>query len=113
MPYVQRDGDGQISAIMREPQPGAHPEFLPGSHPEVLAFLSISPNDENVRLALMDSDAELARVTEDLIHLLVEKNLILFTELPNAVQEKLMAREQLRAQLRPGASSILSEDESI
>lgn len=63
--------------------------------------------------ALQDSDADLARVTEDLISLLVQKGIILFTELPEAVQVKLLDRERLREQLGKVNISILSEDDTI
>lgn len=63
--------------------------------------------------ALQTSDADLARVTEDLISLLVSKGLILFTELPEAVQTKLLKREQIRGQLGQHSVSILSDDDVI
>lgn len=63
--------------------------------------------------ALADSDAELARVTEDLISLLVKKGTILFTDLPEAVQTKLLEREKLRHALDDTSISFLSEDETL
>lgn len=63
--------------------------------------------------SLQDSDNELARVTEDLISVLVQKNVILFTDLPEAVQTKLLGREKLRARLGQVNVSILSDDETI
>jgi len=70
-------------------------------------------SEEGVRLALQESDAEVARITEDLVHLLVKKNVILFTELPEVVQEKLISREKLRSKLQTSISPIISEDETI
>ena len=63
--------------------------------------------------ALKDSDSEIARVTEDLIHLLVQKNVILFTELPEEVQAKLLSRKQLRHRLDQDSISPISEDETL
>tara|TARA_R110002072_G_scaffold100183_2_gene220559 strand:+ start:43031 stop:43255 length:225 start_codon:yes stop_codon:yes gene_type:complete len=63
--------------------------------------------------ALADSDAALARVTEDLIGLLVKKGTILFTDLPDAVQVKLLEREELRHKLDDTNVSFLSEDETL
>lgn len=48
---------------------------------------------------LSESDADLARVTEDLVNLLVQKGVILFTDLPPAAQAKLLARQQTRVNL--------------
>jgi hypothetical protein len=63
--------------------------------------------------SLKSTDLELARVTEDLISLLVKKNTILFTELPEVVQEKLLAREQLRDRLNGELVSLISEGETL
>ena len=63
--------------------------------------------------ALEQSDAELARITEDLISVLVQKGTILFTDLPEAVQAKLLSREALRDKLNGGVVSFLSDDETL
>ena len=63
--------------------------------------------------ALAQSDAELARVTEDLISVLVKKGTILFTDLPEAVQAKLLDREALRSKLELNKVSFLSDDETL
>ena len=63
--------------------------------------------------ALAQSDAELARVTEDLISVLVQKGTILFTDLPEAVQAKLLNREALRNKLNSSKVSFLSDDETL
>lgn len=63
--------------------------------------------------ALAQSDAELARVTEDLISVLVQKGTILFTDLPEAVQAKLLDREALRDKLDGSKVSFLSDDETL
>lgn len=62
---------------------------------------------------LKSSDLDIARITEDLIYLLVQKNVILFTELPEIVQEKLLSRETLRDKLSGVMLSPLSDDEGI
>lgn len=68
---------------------------------------------QNIIGALVESDADLARVTEDLIGVLVKKGTILFTDLPEIVQTKLLEREKLRHQLDDSNVSFLSEDETI
>lgn len=62
---------------------------------------------------LKASDGQMARVTEDLVSLLIEKNIILFTDLPNSVQQKLLHRESLREQLRDPVVSIVSESDTL
>ena len=46
--------------------------------------------------SLVDSDAGLARVTEDLIDILITRGLIQFTDFPPAAQAKLLQRRQTR-----------------
>ena len=46
--------------------------------------------------SLADSDAGLARVTEDLIDILITRGLIQFTDFPPAAQAKLLQRRQTR-----------------
>ena len=107
-----RKSDGNISALLKEPSDSVK-EYLPANHPDLIAFIDEDGSENDVRLALQDSDAEIARVTEDLVHLLVKKNVILFTELPEMVQEKLISREKLRSKLNAPLPSIISDDETI
>lgn len=46
---------------------------------------------------LADSDQGMVRVLEDLIETLIAKNLIRFTDLPEAAQAKLLERRSLRS----------------
>lgn len=48
---------------------------------------------------LSESDADMARIVEDLIDVLMNRGLIQFTDLPEAAQSKLLARRQSRAEL--------------
>lgn len=111
MPYAIRNSQGEITALLRDPAIGAE-ELLSSTDPEVEAFISDNA-DQSPQLALADSDKDIARVTEDLIHLLTAKNLILFTELPTAVQQKLLNRERLRSSLQGSIDNFLDEEESI
>lgn len=112
MPYIERDQDGNICALFRHAEPGRE-EFLSPSHPDILEFLSSAGDQALVQQALNESDAQLARVTEDLIHLLISKNVILFTELPDPVQSKLLAREKIRSTLQEQSGSFLVGDEDF
>lgn len=56
---------------------------------------------DDVHQSLADSDAGLARVTEDLIDILLARGLIQFTDFPPAAQAKLLQRQQTRALLNP------------
>lgn len=62
--------------------------------------------------ALADSDADLARITEDLIDVLITRGLIQFTDLPAAAQAKLLGRRQTRATLARRLD-LLDEDDGV
>lgn len=110
MPYISRDETGAITAIHSAEEGG---EYVSAYNQELLAFIEGGSGEQALKLALQDSDADIARITEDLVYLLVRKNLILFTDLPDAVQSKLLAREKIRSQLRQVGPSLLSEDETL
>lgn len=60
---------------------------------------------------LSETDASLARVTEDLINLLVERGVIRFTDLPQAAQDKLLARQLTRSHLANSLRLLSDEGE--
>ena len=53
--------------------------------------------EDDSQQSLADTDAGLARVTEDLIDILLTRGLIQFTDFPPAAQAKLLQRRQTRA----------------
>lgn len=69
------------------------------------------PHTAAVQREIVQSDLEMIRVYEDLVDLLIGKNLVLLTDLPPAAQDKLLRRKRLRAMLSPLADIIASEDE--
>ncbi len=116
MPYIQRDNDGKVISLKRESDQ-YHDEFLPPTHSEIVGFLATSikeSNESDSKETLSESDKDFTRATEDLINLLVEKNIILFTELPVEVQAKMAGREKLRSNLNnEKPNSFLDDGDSI
>lgn len=114
MPYIKRDSNNAILSIHRQ-SGDEHSEFLPPTSPEVIRFLSNdqSINDTTAKAALSESDTDFARATEDLIQLLISKNMILFTDLPPEVQAKMSGREKLRSNLTNTPCSFLDDSDSI
>tara|TARA_R100001039_G_C1763227_1_gene59033 strand:+ start:74 stop:403 length:330 start_codon:yes stop_codon:yes gene_type:complete len=87
-------------------------EFLGNDHPEVIRYLrGASPG------AMMDrlnrTDTEMARITEDLIDVLVSRNILNFTDFPVEAQKKLMARQKLRKSLSALSNLVTDEDDII
>ena len=113
MPYIQRDKQGKISGLFHEPPQNGESEYVSATHTELVDFLAQELDQNSSKLALAESDREIARITEDLIQLLIEKNLILFTELPTPVQNKLLAREKLRSALQGHTNNFLDESELL
>lgn len=59
---------------------------------------------------LAESDQALIRVVEDLIDTLIGKDLLRFTDLPEAAQAKLLERRNLRRSVN--ALNLLQDDDS-
>jgi hypothetical protein len=100
MPHVKRDGQGRITALNLEPGDGL--EAIPASSPELLDFMHKMGLEQST---LQQSDMRLVRVLEDLIDLLIDRDVIRFTDLPLPAQEKLMERRSMRQSL--GALDLL------
>ncbi len=62
--------------------------------------------------ALRQSDADFIRVLDDLVYLLLNKGMIMFTDLPTEARQKLMIRRRLRDRARD-LSGLVSEAEEI
>jgi hypothetical protein len=95
MAFVKRDSDGKITAASLQATEEAGEEF-PLDDPELSQFLQQSLLEYAAQRQWVESDLGLARVMEDLIDLLIEKNVFRFHDLPEAAQEKLIQRRGLR-----------------
>jgi len=112
MPFVTRNEQGEIASLSYIKQ-AEQQEQIDVISPEIIAFLNNSLDDTHTALnALQSTDGQMARVTEDLIHLLIKKNIINITELPNPAQKKVILREKLRSHVENEFCSFLDEDES-
>jgi hypothetical protein len=101
MPYVTRDSQGLIDAVFRDTVTGA--EALPADHPEVLAFLG---HDEEHQHRFASMDANLVRVLEDLVDVLIDRNVIRITDLPLEAQQKLFERKHFRDRIKHHALQL-------
>jgi hypothetical protein len=59
--------------------------------------------------ALGATDLEFVRVLEDVVQLLIDKGVILFTDLPDSAQQKIMLRQQLRSKFS-GKLDLIGDD---
>jgi len=100
MLYVERDTNGNITALHNKPEPGVH-EQKSVMDEEILQFLNKSVDSDPWIQLLSLSDISIIRVLEDLIDLLIRKNIILFTELPAEAQTKIKQRKRVREKIDP------------
>lgn len=108
MPFVKRDENGAITAIL-DGDDGQDGEELAADHPEISAFLERLGRTAPIRENLDNSDSNMGRVLEDLIECLVEKRLILVTDLPSDALNKISQRRDMRKDLR-AEMDLLSDD---
>ena len=108
MPYVTRDDNGLITAIFdrRVQQVG---EEIPADHPEITPFLERMGRTAPMRENLDRSDPAMSRVLEDLIECLIEKRVILVTDLPSDALNKISRRRDLREDIQ-AVAGLLSDD---
>ena len=111
MPYVSRDENGQIAAIYRSPQGGASEELAPDD-PEIIQFLSDAGSAEQLKWELFVTDLLMGRLVEDLVDVLITRNVIAFTDLPTGAQRKLMLRRHLRDKMQ-AADGLLTDEGSV
>lgn len=106
MAYVKRDADGSITAVSHEPTTDCS-EPVDGGAPEVRRYLASLGEGGVSRIGATDHD--LVRVLEDVVDLLIDKGVILFTELPASAQQKILERRRLRSELA-AALDLLDDD---
>lgn len=113
--YIKRDSSNNIIGLSLEPT-SEHTEHISDAAPELLAFMNKNiPAYQlaNIELSqskkLQNTDAELARVLEDLIELLCTNGTMSFTDLPIAAQNKLLQRKNVRKNLH--SLDLITDDD--
>ncbi|GKT11445.1 MAG: hypothetical protein ISEC1_P0409 [Thiomicrorhabdus sp.] len=95
MIFVKRNQDGKITDIKL--QSGPNYEYICISSPELLNYIQSSPDHEELTRMILDQlDLDMVRVIEDLIDIMIDRNLMRFTDLPEAVQNKLLFKRKIR-----------------
>ena len=95
MLYVERSADGRIIALHNTSSPNAR-EHRQLMDKEIFEFFSTTESWEEF---IAISDLGTIRILEDLIDLLVRKNVIHFTELPAHAQMRIRERKHLREKI--------------
>ena len=111
MPYVVRDSSGKISGVLEHSEV-AVAEEMAADDPELKRFLveqGLSSPD-TARQVLAESDLKMIRLVDDLIDLMIDKDVIKFTDLPPAAGEKYLHRQVARKRLQ---QIIVGEDDIL
>ena len=106
MPFVARDSNGRITAVSLDAMPGY--EICQTDDPSLVAFLR---GLQGIGGGFEQSDIRLVRVLEDLIDLLIARDVVRFTDFPDAAQEKLLERRSMRHVI--GALNLLDGSDEV
>lgn len=98
MLYVERDDNGKIIGVHTSPTPKAV-ETKPAVDEELIDFLAKTTGNDPRKLQLSLTDMGMIRLVEDLVELLIQKNIILYTDLPEYAQRKIHERKRLREEI--------------
>jgi hypothetical protein len=100
MVFVSRNSQQKIIALYSDSGDN-HNEEMSVNSEEVMGFLRNLENTTPNYLDLLQSDLEFIRVIDDLIEVLLKKNIITITDFPKPVLAKMMTRKGIRDQLSP------------
>lgn len=94
--YIKRNKHGHIEALSEEKSLDFS-ELASDQDLEFVEFLKYKVTQKSDAISsLEETDTELVRVLEDVIEILISKNLLQFTDLPKAARDKLAKRHSLR-----------------
>lgn len=93
--FVKRNANAEIVLISKECIPGVAEEYVEPDSQALVDFMQYAKKHSPV-VEFQKSDQDLIRVLEDVIDLLTAKGIIQFTDLPQAAQQKLLSRQDIR-----------------
>lgn len=94
MPYILRDKEGLVKAVSHEEVNELGWEKVERGDKAYSDYLDEALKKED---KFRESDIQLARVLEDLISLLIDRDYIRFTDFPEPAQKRLMERQSWRS----------------
>ncbi len=107
--YGERDKDGKIIAIRKDP--GREGDNLtPVDEHELQEFLASEQDHGTYQALLEEADKKMIRVLDDLIEVLVRNNVIMLTDLPEEAREKLGNRREVRRRMQEDGADLTVDD---
>ena len=107
--YAERDKNGVIIAIRRD-SGGENVDTDPLSGEQLEEFLASEFGRSSYLLLLRAADRNMIRVLDDLIEVLVQKNIIMLTDLPEEAREKLGKRQEVRRRMHENGNDLTVKD---
>ena len=107
--YAERNKDGIIIAIRREAG-GENVDTEPLTEQELEEFLASEYGKSSYELLLRAADKKMIRVLDDLIEVLVNRNIIMLTDLPDEAREKLGSRQEVRRKMHENGNELTVKD---
>jgi hypothetical protein len=95
MPYVVRDKNGCVVSVIANPGSIEQGRLKSGDS-EIQDFFDKQQATRQLQEVLVASDMSFVRVLEDLIGVLLDKGILMLTDLPDAAQEKILERKGIR-----------------
>ena len=111
MPFVKRDENGDIHSV-HAVMIDEDCDEVASNDPALAAFLKLHTVDSADATDFQQLDMDFIRVIEDVIYLMIDKRLIVLTDLPLAAQRKLAERRNLRGH-KSDLSDIVADDEEL
>lgn len=93
MAYIFKNAQGNVTAASVVENFGEGWVFVEDNAKEYLDFLE---NSLVKNAPFRESDMQMARVLEDLVSILIDRNIIRFTDFPQAAQKRLNDRQSMR-----------------
>ncbi|HSG02129.1 MAG TPA: hypothetical protein VLA39_00225 [Marinobacterium sp.] len=113
--YVIKDQNGKVTGLSLTNTIGAEP--ADPQDPSLREFLERADPSLSASNQLQALDGASIRILEDLIDVLVDRGTLIFTDLPEAAQQRLLERKLLRKMVRrekglpePDDEFLLSDD---
>ena len=110
MIYIKRDKDGKICEISQKKKQGYELSIV--TNPEGMEFINNKDISNNNELRLLKSDLAFIRVLEDLIDVLIKKNIVTITDFPEPVIKKLLERQSIRNRILGSSGMEFYDDEN-
>lgn len=107
--YAEKDQNGHIVAIRKDPgSDGESVEVI--SEEELFDFLTSRNETDYYESLLRVTDTRVIRVLEDLIDVLISKQVIMLTDLPDGARQLIGTRKEARRRMQ---AFRLAEDDII